>query len=222
MNIGEYLDQVRHAFESGQATEHSYRPALHALFESIDPKLTVINEPKKSEGGMPDFLFQRGDVPFGWAEAKDIDKDVIKLKGYSKEQRKRYEAAYPNLIYPPSPEVFRHISEKGEQLRRLHLMELAAIGDTPYPYAGEGDDVVASGYPKWDKGHVYINKDQYFTDVPKIAWEFYIGGYQPAQKWLKDRRARALSFDDITHYQRVVKILAETDRIMKEIELPLQ
>jgi hypothetical protein len=48
---------------------------------------------------MPDFLFQRGEIPFGWAEAKDIDKDVIKLKGYSKGQRKRYEAAYPNLIY---------------------------------------------------------------------------------------------------------------------------
>ncbi len=99
VNIGQYLEQVRTQFESGHATEHSYRPALHALFESIDPKLTVINEPKKSEGGMPDFMFQRGDVPFGWVEAKDIDKDVIKLKGYSKEQRKRYEAAYPNLIY---------------------------------------------------------------------------------------------------------------------------
>ncbi len=81
VNIGEYLEQVRAQYASGHATEHSYRPALHALFESIDPALTVINEPKKSEGGMPDFMFQRGDIPFGWAEAKDIDKDVIKLKG---------------------------------------------------------------------------------------------------------------------------------------------
>ena len=99
MDIAAYLDEVRSKYESGQATEHSYRPALERLFRSIDPNLTVINEPKKSEGGMPDFLFQRGAIPFGWAEAKDIDKDVIKLKGYSKEQRKRYEAAYPNLIY---------------------------------------------------------------------------------------------------------------------------
>lgn len=48
---------------------------------------------------MPDFIFQRKDVPVGWVEAKDVDKDVIALKGYSKEQRKRYEAAFPNLIY---------------------------------------------------------------------------------------------------------------------------
>ena len=99
MNIQGYLDEIRAKYASGQATEHSYRPALQALFESIDPALTVINEPKKSDAGMPDFLFQRGDVPLGWAEAKDIDKDVIKLKGYSVEQRKRYEKAYPNLIY---------------------------------------------------------------------------------------------------------------------------
>ncbi|HEX8193809.1 MAG TPA: N-6 DNA methylase, partial [Allosphingosinicella sp.] len=99
MDIQKYLDHVRSQYSSGHATEHSYRPALHALFMSIDPTLTVVNEPKKSEAGMPDFLFDRAGVPLGWAEAKDIDKDVIKLKGYSVEQRKRYEKAFPNLIY---------------------------------------------------------------------------------------------------------------------------
>lgn len=128
---------------------------------------------------------------------------------------------FPRIPYPPSPEVFRHVSEKGEQLRRLHLMEAPAIGATPYPYHGEGDDVVASGYPKFAEGRVHINPNQYFEGVPEIAWNFHIGGYQPAQKWLKDRRGRTLSYDDIGHYQKVVKILSETDRIMKEIELPL-
>jgi hypothetical protein len=99
VDIAAYLDDVRSKYRGGHATEHSYRPALYDLFKSIDPALTVINEPKKSEGGMPDFLFNRGDIPVGWAEAKDIDKDVIKLKGYSVEQCKRYEKAYPNLIY---------------------------------------------------------------------------------------------------------------------------
>jgi len=71
-------------------------------------------------------------------------------------------------------------------------------------------------------GYVHINKDQYFADVPAVAWDFHIGGYQPAQKWLKDRRSRALSWDDIGHYQKIVKVLVETDRIMREIELPLE
>ena len=128
---------------------------------------------------------------------------------------------FPRIPYPPSPEVFRHVSEKGEALRRLHLMEAPAIGETPYPFHGEGDDVVASGYPKVADGKVHINPDQYFDGVPQLAWEFHIGGYQPAQKWLKDRKGRTLSFDDVRHYQKIVKILAETDRIMKLIELPL-
>jgi len=140
-------------------------------------------------------------------------------------------------------------------------MEPAAIGETPFAYHGEGDDVVASGYPKWEPlplegeggapsgaegggvpppdgsepphpdplpagerekiGRVYINPNQYFEGVPEIAWGFHIGGYQPARKWLKDRRGRSLSWDDIGHYRKIVKILIETDRIMKEIELPI-
>lgn len=67
-------------------------------------------------------------------------------------------------------------------------------------------------------GDVYFNDTQYFAGVPEIAWHFYIGGYQPAQKWLKDRKGRKLSFDDIQHYQKIIVALTETDRIMDEID----
>jgi predicted helicase len=127
---------------------------------------------------------------------------------------------FPRIPYPASPEVFAHVAEKGGQLRRLHLMEDAAIGPTPYPFKGDGDNVVVKPSLSED-GRVMINPDQYFEGVPQTAWEFHIGGYQPAQKWLKDRKGRALSFDDVMHYQRIIKILCETDRIMKEIHLPL-
>ena len=58
----------------------------------------------------------------------------------------------------------------------------------------------------------------FFDNVPQVAWEFYIGGYQPAQKWLKDRKDRKLEFDDILHYQKIIVALSETDRLMQEIE----
>ena len=67
-------------------------------------------------------------------------------------------------------------------------------------------------------GRVYVNETQYFDHVPEIAWNFYIGGYQPAQKWLKDRKDRKLEFEDIAHYQKIIVALAETDRLMKEID----
>lgn len=69
-----------------------------------------------------------------------------------------------------------------------------------------------------NRGRVYINETQYFDNVPEVAWNFFIGGYQPAQKWLKDRRERKLEFDDILHYQKIIVALSETDRIMKEID----
>ena len=127
---------------------------------------------------------------------------------------------FPRIPYPSSPDVFWHVAEKGGELRRLHLMEDAAIGETPYPFEGEGDGVVDK--PVFDNGKVWINAGQGFAGVPAIAWAFYIGGYQPAQKWLKDRKGRTLSFADIKHYQKIIKILSETDRIMKDIKLPIE
>jgi hypothetical protein len=73
-----------------------------------------------------------------------------------------------------------------------------------------------------ETGRVFINDKQYFDGVPEEVWNFYIGGYQPAQKWLKDRKGRELSTEDIFHYQKMVVALSETGRIMREIDkIPL-
>jgi predicted helicase len=83
------------------------------------------------------------------------------------------------------------------------------------PIAGYGNTVISAMDDI--KGKVFINETQYFDSVPKVAWEFFIGGYQPAQKWLKDRKDRVLEFDDILHYQKIIVALSETARIMSEI-----
>lgn len=69
-----------------------------------------------------------------------------------------------------------------------------------------------------DKLGIYINPNQYFDKVPKVAWEFYIGAYQPAQKWLKDRKNRQLNFEDILHYQKIIIALTHTHHLMQEID----
>ena len=137
---------------------------------------------------------------------------------------------FPRVPYPSSPEQFWDISAKGSELRKLHLMDGIDAG-TVYPFKGEVPEE-GSGYvdkigkksfalTDEEKGNVLINGTQYFEGVPKTAWEFYIGGYQPAQKWLKDRKGRNLSFDDRMHYRKIIHILMETDRIMKTIEMDL-
>ena len=101
MDIQGYLNNIRHLAQSGRATEHSYRPALAGLFKSIDENLTIINEPKQSAVGAPDFVFERNGVSIGWCEAKDLRKDISRFGAgdYSREQKERYKKGLPNLIY---------------------------------------------------------------------------------------------------------------------------
>ena len=82
-----------------------------------------------------------------------------------------------------------------------------------------GDEYIRPLHKEKPKvGNVWINKEQYFGNIPETAWNFYIGGYQPAQKWLKDRKGRKLTNNDIEHYQKIIVALTETDRLMKEID----
>ena len=121
-------------------------------------------------------------------------------------------------------ELFRSLCELGNKLVGLHLLESPEVGQfiTRYPIAG--DNRVEKGYPKYvppkddQPGQVNINKTQYVEGVPPEVWAFYIGGYQPAQKWLKDRRGRQLSYEDLTHYQQVVVALQKTIELMDNID----
>ncbi|MCK9256381.1 MAG: DNA methyltransferase, partial [Bacteroidales bacterium] len=102
------------------------------------------------------------------------------------------------------------------EIRQIRLLESAVVEKYITQYSLDGDNVVSK--LKYENGKVYINEIQYFDNVPQVAWEFYIGGYQPAQKWLKDRKDRKLEFEDILHYQKIIVALSETDRLMKEID----
>ena len=86
--VVEFMDTIREKHASGQATEHSYRGALEALFQSIDPELTIINEARRIECGSPDLTIMRGDVPVGYVEAKDVGLDIRKMKGANADQQK--------------------------------------------------------------------------------------------------------------------------------------
>jgi hypothetical protein len=103
-------------------------------------------------------------------------------------------------------------------------MEPASVGAAPYPFKGDGGGLIAA--PRFvttevGTGSIYINEHQYFEAVPEAAWECPVGSYQPAQKWLKDRKGQPLSLADIRHYQAIIKILRETVRIREEIRLSL-
>ena len=129
------------------------------------------------------------------------------------------------MPYPSNVDTFWKLAELGGELRQIHLLESPTVEQFITAYPQNGDNVVGKirfeiSLPGRGEGVgcVWINDTQYFSGVPQIAWEFYIGGYQPAQKWLKDRQGRELTFDELLHYQKIIVALTETDRLMREID----
>ncbi len=123
---------------------------------------------------------------------------------------------FPRLPLTSNKELFKALASKGAGLVSLHLMESADLNNfiTRYPVSGS-NTVEKVNYDEINQ-HAYINKEQYFEGVPADVWNFHIGGYQVCHKWLKDRKGRNLSYEDITHYQKIVVALKETIRLMAE------
>src|SRR5690554_2646632 len=97
--IQTFLQKVINTHKTGAATEHSYRPALQDLFNSLSDEVAALNEPKRIECGAPDFIVQRGDLVVGHVEAKDLHIGLRNLKDANKAQQERYRKSLPNLIY---------------------------------------------------------------------------------------------------------------------------
>ncbi len=128
---------------------------------------------------------------------------------------------FPRLPLTSDLALFRDLAEFGRQLVALHLLDsqVAGVLNKPLsPFAVAGSNVVEQVRYAENQRRVYVNKEQYFDNVPKEAWEFHVGGYQVCEKWLKDRKGRKLTVDDIQHYQRIVVALLETIRIMAAID----
>jgi predicted helicase len=135
---------------------------------------------------------------------------------------------FPRVPLTSNFKLFGKLCAKGSDLVALHLLESPDLLNFITSYPMPGDNQIEKGFPKYSKGRVYINKDdretgnqgQYFEGVPEEIWNFYIGGYQVCEKWLKDRAkaGRKLSYDDIQHYQKIVVALRETIRLMAEID----
>jgi predicted helicase len=125
---------------------------------------------------------------------------------------------FPRLPLTSDKELFKALAGKGAELVSLHLMQSPLLNTliTRYPIAGS-NTVEKVGYDG-NSQRVYINKTQYFEGIPPQVWNFHIGGYQVAQKWLKDRKGRTLTYDALTHYQKVIVALKETIRLMAEID----
>ena len=140
---------------------------------------------------------------------------VLHSPSYRERYKEFLKVDFPRIPLPKTAKEFNRLTAIGQQLIDLHLMNNTQSWKCTTTFPEVGSQQV--DFQEWKDGQVWINDKQYFGNVPESVWEFYIGGYQPAQKWLKDRKGRTLSFDEIKHYLHIIHALEETERLMKEI-----
>ena len=144
---------------------------------------------------------------------------ILHSPSYRERYKEFLKIDFPRIPYPTDAATFHALAALGAQLVAIHTMkDFDEADDVAFEDAG-GREV---GKVAWKDGAVYINKESRFTGVEEATFNQYIGGYQPLQKWLKDRKGRKLSDADVSHYKRIVRALRRTAALMSEIdELPL-
>lgn len=139
---------------------------------------------------------------------------------YSEIYRTKY-AEFLKIDFPRAPftkdyKLFKKMTECGNWLVDLHLLKSPELDSPIARFQGKGDNKVEK--IKYGQGKVYLNNDQYFEGILSEVWQYQIGGYQVCDKWLKDRKGRILSLDDIRHYCKVVTAIKKTIEIQKKID----
>lgn len=185
------------------------------ILAKISASLSLHFDSKKKEKSVYSNL-KNSTVDFGPEDLFDYIYALLHSPSYREKYQDFLKAGFPRVPYPTSSDSFYQLAGVGAELRQLHLLESTVVSNYITQYPVDGNNTVSQ--IRYDQTNVYINDTQYFGNVPTVAWEFYIGGYQPVQKWLKDRKEQQLSFDEILHYQKMIVALVETDRLMKEID----
>ena len=195
-------DEKRTFDQTIERTPNLNLEIVHQIAEKIG--LTFTNEKEETEN------------TFAPIDILDYIYAVLHSPTYREKYKEFLKIDFPRVPYPKDQKTFWELVRLGREIRQIHLLDSPILNKTQIQYPIDGTHEVIK--PIYENGKVYINDTQYFDHVPEVAWNFYIGGYQPAQKWLKDRKGRTLNFEDIVHYQKIILALSETDRLMKEID----
>lgn len=164
------------------------------------------------------FWKQPGDTSF---QALDIFYYIYAIL-YASAYRDKYaeflKTDFPRVPFTADYNLFKKLAKLGEKLVYLHLLKSDELKNPIAKFSGTGDSLVEKPEYKEKEKRVYINGPQFFENIESVVWNYHIGGYQVLQKWLKDRKGRILSSEDIKHYCLIVTALSGTSKLQKEID----
>ena len=178
--------------------------------------LYIYSDDDTKNSNLNEEIVDKLEAIVGKATAKDVF-DYVYAVLHSPGYRERYEEFlkinFPRVPYPRDRKQFRKLVSLGGRLVKVHLLESSKLVTT-YPVSGS--DRIERFLHKDER--VFINSEQYFGNVSEAVWNFHVGGYQPARRWLRDRKGRELANEEIERYQKIIAAIHETDRIMNEID----
>ena len=226
---------VEHGFTSSKTTNYVFplylyegkkrRPNMNPIIlKEIEQKLSLAFSPEDMESNPPSSsvssVVNSSSVvnikTFSPLDLFDYIYAVLHSPAYRETYREFLKIDFPRIPYPVDTQIFWKLVALGGELRRFHLLEGPEFEKIESDFVPAGKVLVEK--VRYSDGQVFVNDVFCFKDVPQTAWEFYIGGYQPAQKWLKDRKGCILKAEDLKHYRKIVLALTETARIMREID----
>ena len=233
-------NKYSHAFISNNIIESSYVSNRTSEITSTFPLYLYLDEndlEKKRTPNLNEKIVKEIEQKLGltFTDEKEETKntfapidllDYIYAVLHSPTYREKYKEFlkidFPRVPYP-NIKTFWQLVKLGGQLRKIHLLEDQQLNNKTIDTQGQGSDVITNKLNKHDwlekdgKVELKINDDITIINIPLVAWGFYIGGYQPAQKWLKDRVGTSLSMADFKHYNRIINALIKSDELMQKI-----
>jgi hypothetical protein len=194
--------------KSGVSHTFHKRPNFSDSF--VESVSKILQLPKRSEYGLPGSLTPEDIFYYIYA--------IFHSSEYCTRYAEFLKIDFPRLPLTSSLDLFLALSKLGSELVALHLMESPKLDQHLTTYTGPTAPIVEK--VSYANDTVWLDKAQKngFVGVPENVWNFHIGGYQVCNKWLKDRKGRTLSADDLNHYHRIVIALSETIRLMAEID----
>jgi len=205
---GDWGKAVTMMLFEASATYQTRRPNFTPAFvKALAEKLQL---PQSQPHGLPEGVTPEDIFHYAYA--------VFHAPTYRQRYAEFLKIDFPRLPLTSDVKLFRALAAKGAELVALHLLEAPKLGGLEPLFCGKGNNTVEKVQYTDNDRRVWVNASQYFDAVPKDVWEFHIGGYQPCQKWLKDRKGRTLSYDDMQHYRKIVVAQSETIRLMAGID----
>ena len=142
---------------------------------------------------------------------------------HSTNYRLKYEAFlkidFPRIPFTTDYALFIEISKLGKKLVNLHLMKSELLSQPLVKFQGIGNNMIKKVIYNKETERVYVNATQYFEGIRKDVWEYHVGGYHVLHKWLKDRKKRKISLDEIKHYCKIATALQKTIEIQEEVDM---